>query len=104
MVYGHRRRNCRAAARRVDCCNCGADCEIVWRSCMNFYCKKCGQSYTDFMYMTRNTYCPKGGHCEPYEGRETGPWHCKKCGREYTDFKYMIQHTYCEKGGKCEPF
>ena len=71
---------------------------------MNYYCKKCGLSYTDFVYMTRNTYCPKGGHCEPYEGRETGPWHCKKCGREYADFKYMIQHTFCEKGGKCEPF
>ena len=54
--------------------------------------------------MTRHANCPKGGHCEPYEGRETGPWHCKKCGRTYTDFKYMLQHTYCEKGGKCEPF
>jgi len=71
---------------------------------MTYYCKKCGQSYTDLRYMTQHVYCQNGGHCEPYEGRETGPWHCKKCGREYADFRYMVQHTYCEKGGKCEPF
>ena len=71
---------------------------------MTYYCKKCGESYTDFRYMTQCTYCSKGGHCVPYEGRETGPWHCKKCGRTYTDFRYMLRHTYCEKGGNCEPF
>ena len=54
--------------------------------------------------MTQCAYCAKGGHCEPYEGRETDPWHCKKCGRTYTDFRYMLRHTYCEKGGNCEPF
>lgn len=73
---------------------------------MTYYCKKCGLSYDGpnaIMFM-KSCVCQHGGKCEPYEGRETGPWHCKKCGRAYTDFKYMIQNTYCEKGGKCEPF
>ena len=68
---------------------------------MTYYCKKCGQTYTDF-YSLVNSPCPNGGKHEPYTGHEIGPYHCKKCGQTYNDF-YSLVNGPCPNGGKHEP-
>ncbi len=68
---------------------------------MGYYCKKCGRSFDNLQILV-NSGCVKGGRCEPYEGRERGPWHCKKCGRSFDNFQILV-NSGCVKGGRCEP-
>lgn len=54
--------------------------------------------------MTQNAYCQNGGHCEPYQGLETGPYHCKKCGIPLRDLFSLVGRTCQRDGNKCEPY
>ena len=58
MVNGHRSRNRCAVARRFNRCDCGAGGEVDRRWRMNFYCKKCGQSYD--AWTIANCGCSRG--------------------------------------------
>ena len=68
---------------------------------MAYYCKKCGQEFSNLGTLSSYT-CPNGGRHEPYTGHETGPYHCKKCGQEFSNLGTLSSYT-CPNGGKHEP-
>ena len=59
---------------------------------MTYYCKECGDEFSDFNDMTRSNCRATGwvGQHVPYEGHETGPFHCKKCGDEFPSLRDMM--------------
>ena len=66
---------------------------------MNYYCKKCGQSYD--AWTIANCGCSKGGKHDLYRGMQQGPkYECAKCGYSY-DF-WTIANGNCSRGGKHE--
>ena len=67
---------------------------------MGYYCRKCGRSFSNLQTLV-NCGCAKGGRCEPYEGKETGPFHCRKCGRSFSNLQVLV-NCGCAKGGRCE--
>ena len=68
---------------------------------MKYYCKKCGQEFSEIRDMVFCT-CSNGGKHEPYMGHESGPYHCRKCGQQYSEIRDMVFCT-CPFGGKHEP-
>lgn len=58
----------------------------------NFYCKNCGQKYSEVKTLTA-TPCPKHpsgkGKHELYEGSEKDKYTCKYCGQKYSDIKTL---------------
>ena len=70
---------------------------------MAYFCKKCGQPFSDLYVLTHSGSCTKGGCHEPYAGHETGPFHCKKCGQPFSDLYVLTHSGSCGKGGEHEP-
>ena len=66
-----------------------------------YYCKKCGQEYSNVSSLTASS-CPRGGKHELYDGPVQAKYICKKCGQEYSNLTSLTGSS-CPRGGNHEP-
>jgi predicted nucleic acid-binding Zn-ribbon protein len=66
----------------------------------NFYCKHCGQKYSDVKTLTINSCSksPSKKH-ELFEGEEQKEYFCLNCGQKYSDLKTMLINS-CSKSSQ----
>jgi DNA-directed RNA polymerase subunit RPC12/RpoP len=63
----------------------------------NFYCKHCGQKFSDVRNLTSNSCSksPSKKH-ELFEGSEQSEYYCVHCGQKFSDIRNLTSNS-CSK-------